>query len=98
MRFPSHSNIKYGKLRAKESEEIPWNKLCLYLIDTYVMRKNGKKSNLNIKVITSIDPVKEWFEIMQYDYKTAISISNLVETTWLSIYSIQMKIIYDQGS
>ena len=26
------SNKKYGKLAAKVAEEIPWNKLCVYLI------------------------------------------------------------------
>ena len=26
-------NKKYGKLPDKETDEIPWNKICLYLID-----------------------------------------------------------------
>ena len=26
------SNKKYGKLSAKLAEEIPWNKICIYLI------------------------------------------------------------------
>ena len=33
-----------------------------------------------------IDPVRGWLEITQYNNKRAISISNLVETMWLSRY------------
>ena len=31
-----------------------------------------------------IYPVTGWFEITKYDNKTATSIKNLVETTWVS--------------
>ena len=31
-----------------------------------------------------IDPVTGWFEIAQYDDEKAISIANLIGTTWLS--------------
>ena len=44
-----------------------------------------------------IDPVTGWFEITQYDDKRAISITNLVETTWLSRYPRPIEIKYDQG-
>ena len=44
-----------------------------------------------------IDPVTGWFEIAQYEYKRAISIANLVETTWLSRYPRPIEITYDQG-
>ena len=86
------------KLPAKEAEEIPWNKLCVYLIDPYVIRRNGKKENLNLKFVTSIDPVTRWFETKQYDDKIAISIENLVENMWMSRYPIPMEITHDQGS
>ena len=33
-----------------------------------------------------IDPVTGQFKITQYDDKIAITISNLVETTWLTRY------------
>ena len=37
------SIIKYGKLPAKEAEETPWNKLCVYIIGPYkIRRKVGK--------------------------------------------------------
>ena len=45
-----------------------------------------------------IDPVTGWFKITQYDDKRAISIANLVETMWLTIYPRPMEITYDQGS
>ena len=80
------SNIKYGKLPSKESEEIPWNKLCVYLIGTYFVIRKGNKEYLHIKSITMIDHVIGWFEITQYYNKRAISIVNLVETTWLARY------------
>ena len=44
-----------------------------------------------------IYPVTGWFGIKQYNDKRAISISNLVESTWLSRYTRPMEITYDQG-
>ena len=45
-----------------------------------------------------IDPVTGYFELAQYHYKIAISIANLVGTTWLSRYPRPIDIRYDQGS
>ena len=45
-----------------------------------------------------IQHVTGWFKILQYNYKIAISIANLVETTWLSIYPRPTEIAFDQGS
>ena len=92
------SNVKYGKLPAKESEEITRNKLCVDLIGTYVIRRKVQKEHLNLKAVTMIYPVTGWFEITQYNNKKAITMENLVETTWLSIYPRPMEITYDQGS
>ena len=44
-----------------------------------------------------IDPVTEWFEVLRFDDKIAITIANLVETTWLSKYPRPIEINYDQG-
>ena len=44
-----------------------------------------------------IDPVTGWSEVTQYKDKRAMSISNLVETTWLSRYPGPTEITYDQG-
>ena len=72
------SNIKYGKLPAKLSEEIPWNKLFVDLIGTYVIWRKGQREILHLKSVTMIDHVTGWFEITQYNNKIAISISKLV--------------------
>ena len=45
-----------------------------------------------------IDPVTGWFEIVQYDNKKVLSISNLVESTWLFRYPRPIEITYHQGS
>ena len=44
-----------------------------------------------------IDHVTGWFKITQYVDKPAISIANLVKTTWLNRYPIPMQITYEQG-
>ena len=44
-----------------------------------------------------IDPVTGWFEVIKYNNKREISVSNLVETTWLSRYLRPMEIMYDRG-
>ena len=90
------SNKKYGKLPAKVAEEIPWNKICIYLIGTYVILCKGKKENLQIKPVKIIDPVTRLFDVVLYDDKGAITTDNLVETTWLSIYPRSIEITYDQ--
>ena len=38
---------KNGKLPSKESEQIPFNKLCVYITSTYIIRTKGQKENLN---------------------------------------------------
>ena len=43
-------------------------------------------------------PVTIWFKVTQYDDKRAISIENLVQTTWSTRYPRPMEIMYDQGS
>ena len=44
-----------------------------------------------------INTVTGWFEIAKHEDKIAISITNLVETTWLSRYPRPIEITYDQG-
>ena len=73
------------------------NKLCVYLIGTYVILCKGRKENLHIKAATMIDPVTGWFEVVRYYDKILITVKNLVETTWLSRYPRPIEIKYDQG-
>ena len=92
------SNIKYGKLAANLTEEIPWNTVCVDLIWPYVIRIKVQKENLHIKAITILDTVTRWFEIIQYNNMRVISTADLVEIMWLSLYPRPMEITYDQGS
>ena len=39
---------------------------------------------MNLKSVTTIDPVTGWFEVTQYNDKRAISIAKSVENTLLS--------------
>ena len=79
------STKKYGKLPTKLAEEIPWNKLFVYLIGSYKIRRKGRDTII-LKAVTIIDPITEWFEITQYNNKKGTMIANLVETTWLVQY------------
>ena len=44
-----------------------------------------------------IDPVTGWFEVTQYNDKKAMTIANLVETTWLVRYTWPVENTYDRG-
>ena len=44
-----------------------------------------------------IEPVTGWFEVKKYSDKEAMTIVNLVETTWLVRYPWPVEITYDQG-
>ena len=56
---------------------------------------NKGKYSLILKSITMINPVAAWFEVTQYDDKKAMSIENLVESTWMSRYPWTYRIMYD---
>ena len=49
-----------------------------------------------MKSFTVINPITGWFEMAQYNDKRAISIANLVETTWMSRDHRPIEIMYDQ--
>ena len=61
-------------LISKEAVNITRNKLCVYLIVTYLIRIKVQKEKLNVKYVNMIYPVTGWFEITQYDDKRVISI------------------------
>ena len=88
---------KYGKLPAKLAEKIPQNKPCVDLMGTY---KIGRKIKypLILKSITMSYPGTRWFGVMKYNNNKAMTISNLLETKWLSRYTCPIEITYDQGS
>ena len=49
------------------------------------------------KDVTMRNPITRWFDITQYNNKKAMTISNLVETTWLVQYLLAVEITYDRG-
>ena len=57
-------NRKYGKFLTNLSEQIPWNKICVDLIDPNKIHRKGRPP-INIKYITVINPIMGWFEITQ---------------------------------
>ena len=74
------------------------NKLCVDIIILYVTRRKGKKENLHLNGVMTINPVTGWFEITQYNDKITILIADLVDTMWMHRYSIPIEITHDQGS
>ena len=55
------STIKYNTFPVKLSEEIPWNKFCVYLIGAHILCSTLNKKHSMIKSIMVIDPVMQWF-------------------------------------
>ena len=45
-----------------------------------------------------MDPITGWFEVIHYKDKQAMTISNLVETMWLTRYTWLTEITYDRES
>ena len=90
------STKKYGALPAKLAEETPWNKLYVDIIGPYKIRRKGKEP-LILKSVTMVNPVTGWCEVTQYSDKKAMTIANLVETTWLVRYPRPVEITYNRG-
>ena len=55
-------------------------------------------TNLILQLVTMINPIKGLFEINPYNDKKVRTITNLVETTWLTRYPWPTQITYDQES
>ena len=55
---------KNGILTDNKAEEIPRNKLCVYLIGPYKIFSKRKKEKVSLKSATMINPIMVWFEIM----------------------------------
>ena len=58
-----NGQLNYGKLPAKEANEIPWNKLCVDIIGVYVIQRCIPKSNSTVKVVSMIEHDTGWFRI-----------------------------------
>ena len=77
---------------------IPWDRLLVYLIGPYKIRKDGHDDPLILKALTMIDPTTGWSEILRYNNKQADKITNLVDQTWLYRYPSSTIITYNWGN
>ena len=85
---------KYGKSPANLADKTPWNKLSIDLLGPYIIRIKGKEP-LILEAVTMIYPVTGWFEVAQYSNKKVMTITSLVETTWLVRFLWPVEITYD---
>ena len=90
-KYPEKKN---GKLPDKRAEETQWNKICVDLMFPYKICRKGKEP-LMVKLVTIIDPVTRWFEVVQYSDNKTMTVANLVETNWLVRYPWPIEITYD---
>ena len=79
------SKLKFRHLPVKEAEATPWDRLSVDLIGPYTIERKGQEP-LTLQELTMINPVTNWFEIVEYDNKKAATIADLVEQTWLARY------------
>ena len=97
------TSTKYGLLPPKEAESDPWEYLCVDLIGPYTIKQKTinkqtkKPQELQLWCVTMIDPATSLFEMTQIIDKSAITVANIVETTWLTRYPWPSMLIYDRG-
>ena len=89
-------NFKYGKLSAKEAEDIPWDRSLEDIIIPYKIRREGHDNPPIIKSSTMIYLETGWCEIIQYEDKHESTIEKIVEQTWLCRYTRPTIIMYDR--
>ena len=87
---------KYGHLPPKEAEELPWSRVNVDLIGPYVVRT--PTSTHTLRALTMIDPVTGWFEVISIPDKTAHTVMEAFNNTWLTRYPRPQYIGYDNGS
>ena len=76
---------KYGYLLPKEAEIIPWEHLFVDVIGPHKIRRKLKpKKELELQVVTMIDPAMGWFEIAEISSKGADTVANVIECTWMT--------------
>ena len=89
---------KYGLLPVKQAEANPWEKLCVDMIGPYHIKNKQTGKEIVLHCVTMIDPATGWFELVPPESKDTATISDIVETTWLSRYPWPQEITYDRGT
>ena len=75
---------KYGHLPAKEAEELPWSRVNVDLIGPYVICTSTTTHTL--RVLTMINPVTNGFEVTAILDKSAYTVMEAFNNTWLTRY------------
>jgi Integrase core domain len=86
---------KYELLPPKIAESDPWVMVCVDLVGPLIIKTPLKTHSL--LALTMIDPATGWFEIVQANSKTATSIQDLFQNTWLARYPRPQFIVLDNG-
>ena len=84
-------------MSAKPAEGIPRNKIFVYIIGHYIICSKGNNKYLTLKYFTMIDPIMGCLKITEYDDKHVITMLDLVETMWLTMYPWPTLNAYGQG-
>ena len=87
---------KYGHLPAKEAEELPWSRVNVDLIGPYVVQTPTTTHTLC--ALTMTDPVTTWFEVTAILDKSADTVMEAFNNTWLTRYPQPQYIVYDNRS
>ena len=87
---------KYGHLPVKNVECVPWEQVHVDLIGPYEIRTPTQKHVL--RAFTAIDPATGWFEVTGIPDKSAETIMDAFNNTWLTRYPRPKIVKYDNGS
>jgi transposase InsO family protein len=87
---------KYAHLPPKKAEELPWSRVNVDLIGPYVVRTPTTTHTL--RALTMINPVTNWFEVTDIIDKSADTVMESFNNTWLTRYPRPQYIGYDNGS
>jgi hypothetical protein len=69
--------------------------VCVDLVGSFTIGTPAKTHSL--LAVTMIDPATGWFEIVEATNKSATSIQDLFQNTWLERYPRPQFILFDNG-
>ena len=87
---------KYGLLPPKKAETTPWKRVNVDLIGPYTIQT--KKRKYELRAMTMIDPVTNWFEIARIINPSSEECQRAFDSTWIARYPRPKEIGFDNGS
>ena len=90
------TKTKYGHVLPKVAESTPWEVLCVDLVGPYMVTLENKTEHV-LHAMTFIDPATSWFEVCEIVNKRSGTMSQKLDTVWLSRYPRPKKISFDNG-